>query len=129
MKAIFIILIFLSSSSIFSQNFEPNSLVSDFNKSGKIEGVIVDYKASTSILAFTNITVKNTSISTTSDINGEYKLKLMPGNYTIIFDFIGYKTIEVKNINVIASYTTTLNQKLSPLQPNADLTFTNTPEI
>ena len=129
MKAIFIILIFLSSSSIFSQNFEPNSLVSDFNKSGKIEGVIVDYKDSTSILAFTNITVKNTSISTTSDINGEYKLKLMPGNYTIIFDFIGYKTIEVKNINVIASYTTTLNQKLSPLQPNADLTFTNTPEI
>lgn len=129
MKASLIILILLYSSSIYSQNYEPNSLVSKFNKTGKIEGVVVDYETLSSTLAFTNITIKNTSTSTTSDINGEFKLKLKPGNYTLIFTFIGYKTIEVKNVIVTASNTTILNQKMSPLQLNSNLNSTSISEL
>ena len=49
---------------------------------------------------FANIVVKETGTGTTSDFDGNYELELVEGIYTIVFSFIGYETVEVKDVNV-----------------------------
>jgi len=128
MKAILITILFFSSCSIFSQTHTFDSLVSEINKSGKIKGIICDNEAQTSTLPFTDIAIKNTSITSTSDLNGNYFFNLKPGNYTLIFTFLGYKTIEVKNIKVTANCITIYNQTMSSLEFDPNLSSTNTIE-
>ena len=42
-------------------------------------------------LPFASVLVKGTTIGTNSNINGLYSIKLKPGTYEIIFQYIGYK--------------------------------------
>lgn len=56
-------------------------------------------------LAFTTIQVVQTEESTISNVNGEYKLDLSPGQYTLIFRYMGYKTVQ-KEIAVTQQYIT-----------------------
>src|SRR5436189_188629 len=41
-----------------------------------------------------NVLVKGTTIGTTTDANGEYKLAIPEGSNVLVFSFIGYKTQE-----------------------------------
>jgi len=50
-------------------------------------------------LSYVNVFVKNTSLGTTTNLDGYYSLKLEPGNYTIVYQYIGYKSQE-RNISV-----------------------------
>ncbi len=45
-------------------------------------------------LPFATIMVKGNSFATTSNLNGYYTLRLPPGKYEIIFQYIGYKKIQ-----------------------------------
>jgi TonB-linked SusC/RagA family outer membrane protein len=49
------------------------------------------------------IVVKGTISGTTTDINGKYSLKLMPGKVILIFSFVGYsaREVEVKDLTVV----------------------------
>lgn len=58
-----------------------------------------------------SITVKGTSTGTTTDVNGQYSLKVKGGSGTLIFSFIGYASIE-ENIN----NRTTINISLAGIQ-------------
>jgi outer membrane receptor protein involved in Fe transport len=62
---------------------------------GIITGVLTDKDMNNAPLAFANAVIKGTSIGATTDDKGRYSLKVEPGNYTLIFSFIGYETIEV----------------------------------
>lgn len=42
-------------------------------------------------LAFSSIQVQNTNNGTTADENGNYELKVEPGNWTLVASFMGYK--------------------------------------
>jgi hypothetical protein len=46
------------------------------------------------IIPFTSVYVKNTTIGTSANVDGIYKLALSKGTYTITFRNIGYKSIE-----------------------------------
>lgn len=46
-------------------------------------------------LPYANIFLKNSSQGTTSNINGQYELKLPEGEHTIVYQYIGYETAEV----------------------------------
>lgn len=48
-------------------------------------------------LAFASIYVQNTSIGTSSNIEGDYELSLAPGTYQLVFQYIGYqqKVLEI----------------------------------
>ncbi len=46
-------------------------------------------------LPFTNIYIKGTSIGTSANEEGNYTLKLEPGKYTIVFQYVGYARKEV----------------------------------
>lgn len=76
-KSLLIILIGLISFSSFSQ----------------INGIVKDDKNQT--LPFVNIYVENTYIGTTSNEEGNYELNIRKADtYTIVFQFLGYKTVK-----------------------------------
>ena len=79
---------------------------------GTISGVLTDKEMNNEVLPFANILIKGTNISANTDIDGKYSLSVNPGNYTIIFSFVGYETVE-KPVTVKANETTTVNQVLS----------------
>jgi len=65
----------------------------NFNANAQsISGKVTD--ADGSLLPYVNIQVKNATIGTTTNEDGLYKLNLKPGNYTLIFSFVGYVTYE-----------------------------------
>lgn len=78
---------------------------------GTITGTITDKDVNNSPLAFANAIIKGTSIGTTTDEKGKYTLKVEPGNYTLVFSFIGYENMEVK-VTVKAGETVTINKAL-----------------
>jgi len=118
------ILIF-SSTFLYSQSFEVGSLITDSLKKGKIEGVVLDNEVNNEPMAFANISVKNTDFETTSDLNGSFSFNLKPGKYTLEIQFLGYATIELGNVEVVAGNTLSIKQKLSALKLNADISLAN----
>lgn len=63
-----------------------------------IKGKIFDANTKAS-LGFANIRIDGTSLGTSSNINGEYELKLKKGKYILISSFIGYYS-DTLQINV-----------------------------
>jgi len=66
-----------------------------FAQEGKISGHILDGEFENKPLAFVTVTVKGTNNTVSTDLNGEYVLKIAPGTYTLVFDFVGYESKEV----------------------------------
>ena len=98
MKRIFSILICLVSVISYSQ------------EKGSIAGKITDKETGDQPLPFANVTIKNTSKGTTSDFDGLYEINTIdPGTYTVVFSFVGYETLEVPNVKVVANKVTEVN--------------------
>ncbi len=58
---------------------------------GGVKGVVKNAKGET--MPFTSILVKGSNQGSMSNENGQFLIKLQPGNYEVIFQFIGYKTL------------------------------------
>jgi uncharacterized membrane protein len=114
-----------TSTFLHSQSFEVGSLITDFSKNGKIEGVVLDNEVDNEPLAFATITVKNTDFETNSDLDGSFSFNLKPGNYILEVQFLGYETIELRDVAVIAGTTLSINQKLKALKLNTDISQVN----
>ena len=76
-----------------------------FQVSGaKIFGTVTDENDQG--LPFATLYIKNTSVGTTSNAEGDYSLEVNPGEYEIIFQFVGYKktlrkvTVGVENVRL-----------------------------
>ncbi|MFS4482415.1 carboxypeptidase-like regulatory domain-containing protein [Hyunsoonleella sp. 2307UL5-6] len=68
---------------------------------GSVVGKLTDKEYNNEPLAFANILVKGTTKGTTSDFDGLYEIaNLDPGNYTLIYSFVGYETQEIPVIIV-----------------------------
>jgi len=63
---------------------------------GTITGTVTDKDINNTALPFANVVIKGSSIGTNTDEKGKYTLKVEPGNYFLVFSFIGYENIEVK---------------------------------
>lgn len=68
-------------------------------QTGKIAGTIMDGEFNEP-MAFANVLIKNTTKGTTSDFDGKYSIDVEAGNYTIVFSYIGYQTIEISDVVV-----------------------------
>ena len=75
-----------------------------------VRGVITDEKNNP--LAFATVYVKNTTHGTTSNTDGKYTLDIAPGNYELVFQYLGYSK-QIKEVN-IADKPVTLNIQLLP---------------
>jgi TonB-dependent receptor len=58
-----------------------------------VSGVVKDSQNSEP-LPFANVIIKGTTNGTTTNLNGEYRLVLNSGTYTLVASFIGYENIE-----------------------------------
>lgn len=116
------ILIFTSVIS-YSQSFKVPSLFQEQQKNGTIEGVVLDKENSNEPLIFTEIKVKNTPINVESNRNGVFQINLKPGIYTLEVQFIGYKTIEIENVEVLSNSITSIKTALQPLKIAAPVSF------
>ncbi|WP_281231696.1 TonB-dependent receptor [Flavobacterium gelatinilyticum] len=79
---------------------------------GTISGVLTDKEMNNDPLPFANVLVKGTNISVNTDVDGKYSLSVNPGNYTLIFSFLGYESKEAP-VTVKANETVVVNQGLS----------------
>ncbi|HCE56044.1 MAG TPA: TonB-dependent receptor [Lutibacter sp.] len=81
-------------------------------QTGKVTGKILDGDYN-DVLAFANVSVKNTEKGTTSDFEGIYALELKEGVYSLVFSFIGYESKEITEVNVKANEVITINITLN----------------
>ncbi|MDA0316860.1 MAG: TonB-dependent receptor [Bacteroidetes bacterium] len=72
------------------------------SQTGKITGTVIDGEFNEP-MAFANVLIKNTTKGTTSDFDGKYTIDVEPGNYTVVFSYIGYQTIEISDVAVEAN--------------------------
>lgn len=79
---------------------------------GNITGTLTDKEVNNNPLTYANVAIKGTSLSVTTDDKGKYKINIDPGNYTIVFSFVGYESIETL-VTVNPGETLVLNKALS----------------
>ncbi|MFD2200054.1 carboxypeptidase-like regulatory domain-containing protein [Shivajiella indica] len=78
-----------------------------YSQTGVISGKVIDSQTGEG-LPFCNVFINNTTISTTTDLDGNYKLEGIPeGEFEIGFSFIGYQA----------------QQKPASIKPGSQLTF------
>ncbi|WP_373057734.1 TonB-dependent receptor domain-containing protein [Zunongwangia sp. H14] len=88
---------------------------------GSIVGKLTDKEMNGEALPFANVIIKGTSRGTTTDMDGLYVLdKLQPGTYTVEFSFVGYETLEVPNVEVVAGKVTEVNTGLGASAASLD---------
>lgn len=81
---------------------------------GSIVGKLTDTDNNNEPLAFANVLIKGTTKGTTSDFDGLYEIaNLEPGTYTVSFSYLGYESVDIPNVNVVAGKVTTINVPMS----------------
>lgn len=74
-----------------------------FAQTGEIRGVVKN-KNTNEAIPFANVVLQNTTIGTTTDIDGKYSIKnLKPGFYNVQVSYLGFKTQTVFEIQVVNS--------------------------
>jgi hypothetical protein len=87
-----------------------------FAQEGKIKGSVLDGELNNEPLAFASVSVKGTEVAVNADLNGNYNLEIAPGTYTLVFNFVGYTSVEVKNVIVKENETLLKNEILQAKQ-------------
>src|SRR5690554_5465150 len=82
-----------------------------FAQQGFIEGVISD-QVTGELMPGARVTVKNQKVGAYSDFDGQFKISINEGKYDLQVTFMGYDTLIVKEVNVMANETNVL----APLQ-------------
>ena len=83
--------------------------VISFTQAGKISGLIIDKNTQETLIGV-NVSVEGTASGSITDVEGKYEITdLAPGNYKLIFSYIGYADKNVENVGVNANETTSLN--------------------
>ncbi len=78
-----------------------------------VSGTITDLSYNNEVLPGVSVTIKETTVGTQTDVNGKYSIDLNQGNYTLVFNFIGYTPVEIP-ISVKAGEKRTINYGLGP---------------
>lgn len=76
-------------------------LITSISFAGGIKGSVKDEKGEA--LPYATIFVKQTGTGTTTNENGLYELALPPGTYDIVFQFVGYQSVE-KQLTITDSF-------------------------
>lgn len=58
-----------------------------------------------------NVTVKQSRLGAVTDVDGNFKISIAPGSYTLLFTYLGFATIE-RNVEVVAGQTTPVEVRM-----------------
>ena len=89
------------------------------SQTGIVSGTIIDQGFQDPV-PFANVIVKDLQKGTSSDFDGSYELVLEEGEYTLIFSFLGYKTVEISDVIVQVDQVNVLNVTLEELSQGLD---------
>lgn len=78
---------------------------------GTLKGLVTDKEANNEPLPFANVILKGTTTGSTTDFDGNYIFQVPEGTHTVMFSFLGYKTI-TKTFTIKAGQTFTINQSM-----------------
>jgi TonB-dependent receptor len=78
---------------------------------GTIKGIITDKEANNTPLPFANVSIKNSTIGVTTNEQGEYSVLVAPGEYILVFSYVGYENVETP-VKVKAGETIQVNISL-----------------
>ncbi len=79
---------------------------------GKIAGKVTDSNGEA--LVGVQVFIEGTTKGTTTDVDGKYSLvNLDPGEYTVVFTYIGFATVKVEKVEVLVDKTTTIDTEMS----------------
>ncbi|SIP94159.1 TonB-dependent receptor [Maribacter ulvicola] len=93
------------------------AIISNGQDTGSIVGTLTDKELNNEPLPFANVLLKGTTKGTTSDFDGLYEISAIePGTYTVTFSYLGYETVEIPNVEIIAGKVTTIDVPLSASQ-------------
>ena len=93
------------------------TIITNAQDTGSIVGTLTDKELNNEPLPFANVLLKGTTKGTTSDFDGLYEISAIePGIYTVTFSYLGYETVEIPNVEVIAGKVTTIDVPLSASQ-------------
>jgi outer membrane receptor for ferrienterochelin and colicin len=81
---------------------------------GKLAGRVTDEATGESLIGV-NILVESTLQGTITDVDGNYiQLNLRPGDYTILYSYVGYASRRLEGVRIVTNQTTRHNVELSP---------------
>ena len=81
---------------------------------GKIVGVVVDAETGDP-LPGANVYLEGTTLGASTDVDGTYViLRVPPGTYNVVVEYIGYQKMTVQNVKVQTDLTTRVDFKLKP---------------
>ncbi|RSK49373.1 DUF5686 and carboxypeptidase regulatory-like domain-containing protein [Hymenobacter rigui] len=87
-------------------------LLSNLAHAGIVRGRILSTKGEA--LAFANVAVKGTTLNTASNEQGNYQLRLTPGRYELVFQYVGFRP-HLETVRVAGGDTATvLDVSLTP---------------
>lgn len=74
---------------------------------GKLTGKVIDKKTGEP-LPFVNVVIEGTSLGAATDLDGKYTiLNIPPGKYSVKFQYVGYQTVVIQNVQISIDLTTT----------------------
>ena len=80
---------------------------------GKIVGTVID-KETRAPLPGANVLIEGTMLGAATDLDGKFLiLRVPPGRYTLVVNFIGYQRTILQNVQVLTDLTTTANFELT----------------
>jgi len=97
-----LIVLAVISSNLFGQN------------TGKIVGIVKDAETG-GPLPGANVVIEGTMLGAASDLDGRFIImRVPPGRYTLVANFIGYQRTAIQNVQVLTDLTTTVSFDLKP---------------
>lgn len=82
-------------------------------QTGKLTGKIKDASAGEPLIG-ANVLIEGTSFGTASDVDGNYViLNIPPGKYNVKYSYIGFETVIVNSVVIVADQTTNLSVELN----------------
>jgi iron complex outermembrane receptor protein len=89
-----------------------------FAQKATLKGILKDSKSNETLIGV-NVSVENSTIGSTTDIDGNYELSLDPGTYQIIFSYVGYDNI-TKSVTLKENEVQTLDIAMGEVQSLLD---------
>ena len=80
---------------------------------GTIAGLIVDGENGETLIGAT-ATIDGSTLGDATDLNGRYEFIAEPGTYTMKFAYLGFSTVMVENVVVVAGEITRIEIELLP---------------
>ena len=82
-----------------------------YAQTGTLRGTLTDGDTGEAIM-FGTVFVKESSTGSDTDLDGNFDVKLAPGLYTVEFSYVGYPTLSVEGVEIIADQVTQLPVQL-----------------